>query len=91
LSVNVHWRRRPRIVYDVEVESKLNSWRLLMTSTIKEEARRMIDRLPDDATWEDLQYEIYFRQEVERGLKDSKEGRTISTEELRRELGMDPS
>jgi predicted transcriptional regulator len=61
-----------------------------MTSPqIKEEARRMIDRLPDDATWEDLQYEIYFRQAVEAGLKDSREGRTVDTQEARRELGLE--
>ncbi len=30
-------------------------------TTIKDEARRLVERLPEDATWEDLQYEIYFR------------------------------
>ena len=45
-------------------------------TTIKEEARRLVERLPEDVTWEDLQYEIYFRQAIEAGLKDSREGRT---------------
>ena len=45
--------------------------------------------LPDDATWEDLQYEIYFRQAVDAGLKYSKEGRTVSREEARRRFGLD--
>ena len=31
----------------------------MSTSSIKEEARRIIERLPEDATWEDLQYEVY--------------------------------
>ena len=31
-------------------------------TTIKDEARRLVERLPEDATWEDLQYEIFFRQ-----------------------------
>ena len=57
---------------------------------MKEEARRLIDKLPDDATWEDLQYEIYFRQAVEAGLKDSQEGRTVPLEEARRRFGLDP-
>jgi hypothetical protein len=42
----------------------------MSTSTVKEEARRRVERLPDDATWEDIQYEIYVRQAVEAGLKD---------------------
>ena len=36
-------------------------------TTIKDEALRLVERLPDDATWEDLQYEIDFRQAVEAG------------------------
>jgi hypothetical protein len=43
----------------------------ISSSTIKEEARRLIERLPEDATSEDLQYEIYVHQAIEAGLKDS--------------------
>lgn len=57
-------------------------------TTIKDEARRLIEGLPDDATWEDLQYQIYFRQAVDAGLKDSQEGRVISLEEARRRFGL---
>ena len=57
--------------------------------TIKEEAHRLVESLPDDATWEDLQYEIYFRQAVDVGLKDSKEGRTFTQEEARRRFTLD--
>jgi hypothetical protein len=39
--------------------------------------------------WLSAQVEKDFRQRVEAGLKDADEGRTMSTEELRRELGMD--
>lgn len=46
------------------------------TPTIKGEARRLVEQLPDDATWEDLLYEIYVRQAIEAGLKDCREGRT---------------
>ena len=44
-----------------------------------------------DATWEDLQYEIYVRQAVEAGLKDSREGRTVSLEEARSRFGLKTS
>lgn len=63
----------------------------MSNSTVKEEAHRLIDRLPDDATWEDIQYELYVRQAVEAGLKDSREGRTLPLTEARRRFGLDPS
>jgi predicted transcriptional regulator len=59
--------------------------------TVKDEARRLIDRLPDDASWEDIQYEIYVRQAIEAGMKDSREGRTVSLEEARKRFGLGPS
>lgn len=58
------------------------------TSSIKKEAVRLVEQLPDDATWEDLLYEIYVRQAVEAGLKDCREGRTLAVAEVRRRLGL---
>jgi predicted transcriptional regulator len=58
------------------------------TSNIKDEARQILDGLPDDATWEDLQYQIYVRQAIEAGLKDAREGKTITVEEVRHRLGL---
>ena len=57
-------------------------------ATVRDEARRLVEQLPDDATWEDLMYQIYVRQSIEAGLKDVQEGRIISTEEVRRRLGL---
>jgi hypothetical protein len=48
----------------------------------------LVEQLPDDATWDDLMYEIYVRQAIEAGLQDSREGRTVSVEEVRRQLGL---
>ena len=62
----------------------------MTNATVKDEARRLVERLPEDATWEDLQYEIDFRQAVEAGLKDSREGRTVPLEEARRRFGLGP-
>jgi predicted transcriptional regulator len=58
------------------------------TQTIKSEAHRLVDQLPDDATWDDLMYEIYVRQAIEAGLKDSQEGRTVPMEEVRKRFGL---
>ena len=58
------------------------------TTNLKEEARRFIERLSDEATWEDLQYAIYVHQAIEAGLKHSREGRTVPHEEVRRLFGL---
>lgn len=54
--------------------------------TAKEAARHLIDRLPDQATWEDIMYELYVKQKIEAGLKAVEEGRTIPHEEMKRQL-----
>jgi predicted transcriptional regulator len=55
-------------------------------STAKAEVQAILDRLPDDVSLEDIQYQIYVRQKIERGLKDGEEGRTVSHEEAKRRL-----
>ena len=55
----------------------------MSTSTTKPEALRLIEQLPDDATREDLMHEIYLRQAIEAGLRDSENDRTITVEEVR--------
>jgi predicted transcriptional regulator len=54
--------------------------------TAKEEVRRMLDHLPDDASFEDIQYHIYVREKVERGLKAIEEDRMLTQEEAERRL-----
>ena len=56
--------------------------------SVKSEARRLIEQLPEEATWDDLLYEIYVRQSIEAGLKDCREGRTLNVSEVRRRLGL---
>lgn len=52
-------------------------------STIKEEARKVIETLPDNATWDDLIYELYVRQKIEAGIRAADEGRVISHEQVK--------
>jgi predicted transcriptional regulator len=54
----------------------------------KDEARKMIDRMPPNATWDDLMREIYVREAIERGLADSNEGRTKDVKEVRAKFGL---
>lgn len=45
---------------------------------IKPDARRLVESLPDSATWDDLAYEVYVRQAIEAGLADAAAGRVVS-------------
>ena len=58
------------------------------TTNIRDEARRLVDHLPDDATWNDLLYQIYVRQSIETGLADCSAGRLVPAEEVTRRLGL---
>ena len=55
---------------------------------VKEEARRLIEDLPENATWDDLMYKIYVRQAIEAGLADSEAGRTMDVKEVRAKFGL---
>jgi predicted transcriptional regulator len=54
--------------------------------TAKQEVRKMLDEIPEDASFEDIQYHIYVRQKIERGLQDVKKGRVITQEEAERRM-----
>ena len=58
------------------------------TTNIKQEAQRLIGKLPEDATWDDLMYEIYVQQAIEAGLADSETGRTLTVQEVRAKFGL---
>lgn len=60
----------------------------MTTATLKDEAHRLIDRLPEDADWDDLMEDIYVRAAIENGIRDSDAGRTVSVEEVRARFGL---
>ena len=55
---------------------------------VKEEARHLLEKLPENATWDDLMYKIYVRQAIEAGLSDSEAGRTIDVKDVRAKFGL---
>ena len=57
-------------------------------SNIKQEAHRLVDDLPEYASWEDLMYRIYVRQVIEAGTEDSEAGRTVDVKEVRARFGL---
>ena len=57
-------------------------------TNIKEAAYRLVDQLPDDATWDDLMRKAYEQQAIESGLADSEAGRVTEVEAVRRKYGL---
>lgn len=56
---------------------------------VKEQAREIVENLPEDADWEELMRRIYVRRSVQKGLEDSEAGRTQTVEAVRREFELD--
>lgn len=57
-----------------------------MNSNLKEEAIHAISTLPDNATIEDMMYRLYVIDKINRGRTAVKKGKTITIEELKREV-----
>ena len=53
---------------------------------IKTEAKRLIDQLPDQSTWDDIMYEFYVRQKIETALDAAQKGKVISHEEVKKRI-----
>ena len=56
------------------------------TKSAKEITLKLVERLDEDVTYEDIMYELYALQKIERGLRDAEEGRTVSHEEVKDQL-----
>ena len=55
-------------------------------STVKEDVRQILDRLPDDTTYEDVQYHLFVRQRIQRGLEELNSGRTVSQQDVEQRM-----
>ena len=53
-------------------------------SVVREEAKKLIDNLPDEASWDDVMYEIYVRKKIDEGIKAANEGKLISHEDVKK-------
>ena len=58
-------------------------------ASAKQQAKQLLDRLPDDATWDDLVHAFVVRHSIERGLADAAEGRVVSSTQLKAALGLE--
>lgn len=54
--------------------------------TIKQEVVEMITNLPNEVDYDEIIAEIYFRQKVDKSLKQIEEGKVISHEEAKKRI-----
>jgi len=52
----------------------------------KEEVQEVLDKLPDDASLDDIQYHIYVCQKIQEGLDAERQGKLISQQEAERRM-----
>ncbi len=52
----------------------------------KEDVRELLDQLPEDSSLEDIQYHIYVRQKIQKGLDAAHEGKVISRDEVEKRM-----
>ncbi len=53
---------------------------------VKEQAIELIKSLPNDCTFEDIQYHLYVRAKVEKGIRAIDEGRVVSQDEAEKKV-----
>lgn len=56
------------------------------SSNAKQHAREVIERLPEDASWDDVMYELYVRESIDAGLADVAAGRTVPHDQVKARL-----
>jgi len=57
-----------------------------MAQSAKKSAQQILDRLPEDADWDQIMYEFYVKQKIERSLAEAATGQVVPHEDVRREL-----
>ncbi len=55
-------------------------------ATIREEAQKAIQTLPDEASWDDVMYEIYVRKKIDTGIKAADAGKMTSHEQVKKQF-----
>ena len=53
---------------------------------VKQEIKSMIEKLPDDCTYEDIQYHIYVVEKVQRGIERAEREGTMSQDDVERKF-----
>ena len=53
-------------------------------TAVIDNAVNLISSMPKSSTWDDIMYEIYVKQKIEKGLDDSRDGKVTSHEDVKK-------
>jgi predicted transcriptional regulator len=70
------------------VEFRRARTEMQQANQIKEEAVKLIESSPDNATWEDLTRLMLERQMIEEGIADLDAGRVWTSDQIREKRGL---
>lgn len=52
----------------------------------KDDARKIIESLPEQATWDDIMYQFYVKKKITDSLEAAEEGRILTHEDVRKRV-----
>ena len=55
-------------------------------SVVKQEVEALLEKLPDDCTFEDVQYHLYVLEKIQRGIEAAEQHGTVSQAEAEARL-----
>ncbi len=59
-----------------------------MVESAKEIVKQALDKLPDNATVEEAMERILFLSQIEKGIAEADAGKTLSSEDVHKRLGL---
>jgi len=60
-----------------------------VANTVKEKARQLLGKLPENATWDDVVYELAVHRSIKRGMNDADARRLSDISDVLREFGLE--
>jgi hypothetical protein len=73
-------------IYIILIKSYIFKILEFIMTAPKQEAKKVIDSLPEDTSYDEILKELAFDRMIQRGLKDSSENKTISNQEMKNRI-----
>lgn len=54
--------------------------------SVKQQARQLVEKLPDDVTWDQFLYRVYMYANVMQGLEEIRAGKGIPNDQVMKEM-----
>ncbi len=53
---------------------------------VKKEVQKMLQNLPDDCTYEDIQYHLYVIEKINKGMERARKGESLSHRDAKKRM-----